>query len=52
MKVFKHFDEDHTGYIDSYKIRNMLNESFFTLDDAAITRMIEAADTDRDGKIN
>jgi len=30
----------------------MLSESFFTLDEAAITRMIEVADTDGDGKIN
>jgi len=30
----------------------MVSESFFTLDDAAIMRMIEVADTDGDGKIN
>jgi hypothetical protein len=30
----------------------MLTESFFVIDEAAITRMIEVADTDGDGKIN
>ena len=32
LKVFKHFDDDHTGYLDSGKIKSMLNECFFNLD--------------------
>jgi Ca2+-binding EF-hand superfamily protein len=52
LKVFRHFDEDNSGYLNSAKIRNMLNECFFNLDDNAINSMIAAADTDGDGKIS
>jgi Ca2+-binding EF-hand superfamily protein len=52
LKVFRHFDEDNTGYLDTTKIRNMLSECFFNLDDNAITNMIAVADSDGDGKIS
>lgn len=52
LKVFRHFDEDNSGYLDTGKIRNMLNECFFNLEDSAISNMIAAADTDGDGKIS
>ena len=46
LKVFKHFDDDNSGFLDSTKIRGMLNECFFNLDDNAIQNMISVADTD------
>ena len=52
LKVFKHFDDDHTGYLDSGKIKSMLNECFFNLDETAIENMIAVADTDADGRIS
>ncbi len=52
LKVFKHFDDDNSGFLDAAKIRNMLGECFFNLDDQAISNMIAAADTDGDGRIN
>ena len=52
LKVFKHFDDDNTGYLDSSKIKSMLNECFFNLDETAIEGMISVADTDGDGKIS
>ena len=52
LKVFRHFDTDNSGYLDSDKLKNMLNECYFNLDDAAIDNMIKIADTDGDGKIN
>ena len=52
LKVFKHFDDDNSGFLDSSKIRGMLNECFFNLDDNAIQNMISVADTDGDGKIS
>lgn len=45
LKVFKHFDDDNTGYLDFGKIKNMLSECFFNLDDQAIHNMIATADT-------
>ena len=52
LKVFRHFDHDNTGYLDFTKLKNMLSECYFNLDDSAIENMIKAADTDADGKIN
>lgn len=52
LKVFKHFDDDNSGYLDATKLRAMLNECFFNLDDNAINNMIAVADTDGDGKIS
>ena len=52
LKVFRHFDDDNSGFLDAGKLRNMLEECFFNLDEQAITTMIAAADTDGDGKIN
>jgi Ca2+-binding EF-hand superfamily protein len=52
LKVFKHFDDDNSGYLDGAKIKSMLNECFFNLDESAISNMIAVADTDGDGKIS
>jgi Ca2+-binding EF-hand superfamily protein len=52
LKVFKHFDEDNSGFLDAAKLKAMLNECFFNLDDNAINSMIAVADTDGDGKIS
>ena len=52
LKVFKHFDDDNSGFLDSNKLKAMLNECFFNLDDSAINNMIAVADTDGDGKIS
>ena len=52
LKVFRHFDHDSTGYLDSSKLKNMLTECYFNLDDSAVENMIKTADTDGDGKIN
>ena len=51
-KVFRHFDSDNSGYLDASKLKNMLSECYFNLDDATIDHMIASADTDGDGKIN
>ena len=32
LKVFKHFDDDNSGYLDGAKLKSMLNECFFNLD--------------------
>jgi Ca2+-binding EF-hand superfamily protein len=52
LKVFRHFDDENRGYLDASKIKNMLGECFFNLDEHAIENMIMVADTDGDGKIN
>lgn len=52
LKVFKHFDDDNSGYLDSFKLKAMLNECFFNLDESAIGDMIAVADTDGDGRIS
>ena len=52
LKVFRHFDHDNTGYLDFSKLKNMLTECYFNLDDSAVENMIKTADTDGDGKIN
>lgn len=51
-KVFNYFDDDGSGYLDAKKIKKMSSECFFNIDEDAIQKMIEAADTDGDGKIN
>lgn len=50
--VFKHFDDDDAGYLDERKLKNMLNECFFNLDEDSIKNMLLVADTDGDGKIS
>ncbi len=52
LKVFRHFDNDNSGFIDASKIKNMVSECYFNLDEGAIESMIKVADTDGDGKIN
>lgn len=52
LKVFKHFDDDNSGFLDANKLKAMLSECFFNLDDSAINNMIAVADTDADGKIS
>lgn len=52
LKVFKHFDDDNSGFLDASKIKAMLSECFFNLDDNSINNMVEIADTDGDGKIS
>lgn len=52
LKVFRHFDDDNSGFLDVPKLKNMLAECFFNLDEQAIQNMINVADTDGDGKIN
>ena len=52
LKVFKHFDDDNSGYLDATKIKAMLSECYFNLDETAINNMIEVADTDGDGRIS
>ena len=51
-KVFQHFDDDGSGYLDLRKLKTMTNECFFNLDDDAIINMIKAADTEGDMKIS
>lgn len=51
-KVFNYFDDDGSGYLDEKKIQKMVSECFFNIDDEAIQKMIEAADTDGDGKVS
>lgn len=51
-KVFQHFDDDGSGYLDFRKIKTMVSECFFNLDDDAIINMIKAADTEGDMKIS
>ena len=52
LKVFRHFDDDNSGFLDVQKIKSMLEECFFNLGEEDINNMIAAADTDGDGKIN
>ncbi len=51
-KVFQHFDDDGSGYLDFRKLKTMTNECFFNLDDDAIINMIKAADVEGDMKIS
>jgi Ca2+-binding EF-hand superfamily protein len=51
-KVFQHFDDDGAGYLDFRKVKTMVSECFFNLDDDAVTNMIKAADTEGDMKIS
>lgn len=51
-KVFQHFDDDGSGYLDFRKLKTMASECFFNLDDDAIINMIKAADTEGDMKIS
>ncbi len=51
-KIFNYYDDDGSGYLDDKKIKKMVNECFFNLDDESILKMIEAADTDGSGKIS
>lgn len=46
------FDDDNSGYLDFRKIKSMVNECFFNIDDEAIKNMIKVADIEGDGKIN
>ena len=39
-KVFDYYDEDKTGFLDCKKIKKMVNESFFSIEDDAIEKMI------------
>lgn len=36
LKVFRHFDNDNSGFIDVSKIKNMVSECYFNLDEGAI----------------
>jgi Ca2+-binding EF-hand superfamily protein len=51
-KVFQHFDDDGSGFLDFRKLKTMASECFFNLDDNAIINMIKAADTEGDMKIS
>ncbi len=51
-KIFDYFDDDKSGTIDEKKIKRMVNQCFFNIDDEAISKMVEAADTDGSGKIS
>ena len=51
-KVFTYFDDDNAGYLDFRKIKNMVNECFFNIDEDAIKNMVKVADIEGDGKIN
>ena len=51
-KIFDEFDDDGSGYLDQKKIKKMVNYIFFNIDDEAIMKVIEAADTDGSGKIS
>jgi Ca2+-binding EF-hand superfamily protein len=52
IKVFDHFDDDSSGFLDFKKIKTMVGECFFNIDNDAIKNMIESADTDGDMKIS
>ena len=51
-KVFMYFDDDNAGYLDFRKIKNMVNECFFNIDEDAIKNMIKVADIEGDAKIS
>lgn len=51
-KIFDEFDDDGSGFLDEKKIKKMVNYIFFNIDDEAIMKMIEAADSDGSGKIS
>lgn len=51
-KIFDYFDDDSSGHLDEKKIKRMVNQCFFNIDDDAITKMLAAADTDGSGKIS
>jgi len=50
--VFHHFDDDNTGFIDFRKVKAVASECCSNIDDSVIRKMIEAADTDGDGKVS
>jgi Ca2+-binding EF-hand superfamily protein len=50
--VFHYFDDDNTGFIDFRKLKTVAGECCSNIDDSTIRRMIEAADTDGDGKVS
>lgn len=51
-KIFDYFDEDGSGLLDEKKIKRMINECFFNIDDEGIKKMLDSADTDGSGKIS
>ena len=50
--MFHHFDDDNTGFIDFRKLKTAVSECCSYIDDTTIQKMIEAADTDGDGKVS
>ena len=51
-KVFNYFDDDHSGFLDSKKVKKMASECFFNLDEEMIDKMIQVGDTDGNGKVS
>lgn len=35
-KVFDYYDDDKSGFLDEKKIKKMINECFFSIEDEAI----------------
>lgn len=51
QRLFKIGDKDGNGVLDSTEFRELLSKSGFNLDYATITKMMTAADTNKDGVI-
>ena len=52
IKLFRSMDRDNSGTISSNELKRALIGSGHRFTDAEITRIIEAADTNGDGKLN
>jgi Ca2+-binding EF-hand superfamily protein len=51
QRLFKIGDKDENGVLDALELRDLLRKSGFQLDDDAITKIMVAVDTNRDGVI-
>ena len=52
MNAFKIFDDKETGFIDSCKLRDIMQNMGDTLDDQEINLFIKQADVVGDGMVN
>ena len=52
MNAFKIFDDMETGFIESGKLRHIMQNMGDTLSDEEVNRFIKQSDIDRDGMVN
>ena len=52
INAFKIFDDMETGFIESSKLRHIMQNLGDTLSDEEVNRFIKQSDIDRDGMVN